>query len=135
MADNFHQATVSPDLPAALFSEDERDSLQIGCGLSFERIGDHLYFFADTSFREEGDDAEDCSIDCLAIFQEKLRQLDPDAYPHIAIEGAATCSKMRPGEFGGFAILITRDDVRSMSTWQWLQEQAHRGARLPSAQP
>ena len=55
--------------------------------------------------------------------QDKLRRLDASDYPRIVIEGAATCSKMRPGEFGGFAHLITRDDVRSMSTWQWLDEQ------------
>jgi hypothetical protein len=126
MADNFYQATISPELPAALFDEAELQALETGCGLSCEKIDDHLYFFADTAFREDGEDDEESPIDCLGLMQAKLRQLDPAAYPHITIQGAATCSKMRPGEFGGFAHLITRDDVRSMSTWQWLDEQASR---------
>jgi hypothetical protein len=123
MADNYYQATVSPELPAALFNEEELQALEIACGLSCEKIEDHLYFFADTSFRAEGEDDEDATVDCLALMQAKLRQLDPVAYSCITIQGAATCSKMRPDEFGGFAHLITRDDVCSMSTWQWLDEQ------------
>jgi hypothetical protein len=126
MADNYYQATVSPELPAALFNEEELQALEIACGLSCEKIEEDLYFFADTSFAAEGEDNEDATVDCLALMQAKLRQLDPGAYPHITIEGAATCSKMWPGEFGGFAHLITRDEVRSMSTWQWLYEQTSR---------
>jgi hypothetical protein len=30
---------------------------------------------------------------------------------------------MRPDEFGGFAIRITRTAIRSISTWEWLAEQ------------
>jgi hypothetical protein len=127
MANNYYQATLSPDLPAALFNQEELDALAT-CGLSWEKIEGNLYFFADTSFREEGEDNQGSTIDCLALLQSKLRQLDPAAYPHISIQGAATCSKMRPDEFGGFAHLITRVDVRSMSTWQWLDEQTPRAA-------
>jgi len=124
MADNYYQATVSPDLPASLFSEGELVALETACGLSHERDGEDLYLYADTSFREEGDyvrAGEDATINCLTLLQEKLRQLDADAYPHIAIQGAATCSKIRPGELGGFAYLITRHGIRSMSTWEWLE--------------
>jgi hypothetical protein len=123
MADNYYQATVSPDLPAALFTAEELSALETACGLTCETYYEQLYFFADTSFREEGEydrDGEDVTINCLNVLQEKLRQLDPDDYPHISIEGAATCSKMRQGEFGGYAHLITRDAIRSMSTWEWL---------------
>jgi hypothetical protein len=134
MANNYTQATVSPELPANLFSEDELQDLEIACGLSRDRINDNLYFFAEDCFCEEGEDEEGSPVDCPALLQAKLRQLDPAAYPNISIQGAATCSKMRPDEFGGFAIFITRDDVRSMSTWQWLEEQTHQGASLPAAQ-
>jgi hypothetical protein len=123
MADNYYQATVSPELPAASFSDEELQSLEIACGLTFERYGDDLYFFAETCFVEQGEDDDSFGVDCLAFMQEKLRQLDPADYPHIWIQGAATCSKMRPDEFGGFAIFITRDGIRSVSTWQWLREQ------------
>lgn len=125
MANNYHQATVSPELPATLFHEDELRSLEFACGLTCERAGDNLYFFAGESFGEEGEDEDGQPVNCLTLMQEKLKQLDPVAYPHIVVHGAATCSKMRPDEFGGFAHIITRDDVRSVSTWQWLYEQAH----------
>jgi hypothetical protein len=123
MADNYYQATVSPDLPAALFTEEELRSLQFECGLTCERCDDSLYFFAETCFCERGEDEEGFGVDCPALMQEKLRQLDADEYPHISIQGAATCSKMRVDQFGGFAYFITRDEIRSMSTWQWLHEQ------------
>lgn len=47
----------------------------------------------------------------------------PDRYEYFQIEGAATCSKMRPGEFGGFAVHITRGNIRAFSTNSWLFEQ------------
>ena len=123
MADNFNQATVSPPLPASLFGEADLESLSTACGLSFERHGDELYFFAEASFSEDGEDEEGEAVDVLALLQAKLRQLDAATYPHITIQGAFTCSKMRPEEFGGFAHVITRNGVRSLSTGQWLARQ------------
>jgi hypothetical protein len=127
MADNFYQATVSPPLPASLFRAEELRTLETACGLGCYPDGNALYFYAETSFCEEGEDEDGRRIDCLALLREKLGQLDPGAYPHIAITGAATCSKMREGEFGGFAHYITRDRVSSVSTWQWLLEQTGAG--------
>lgn len=134
MANNYTQATVSPELPAALFSDDELSALSSACGLSCERAGDNLYFFAEMYFCERGEDENGFGIDCLALFQEKLLRLDPAAYPYISINGAATCSKMRSDEFAGFAFLITRDAIRSMSTWEWLHEQTQGLANMPLAE-
>jgi len=125
MANNYCMATVSPELPARLFDEEELSLLQAACGLSWERQGDSLYFFAEGGFREQGDDGDGLDVDCTDVFQEKLRLLDAETYPGIAIHGAATCSKMRADEFGGFAIYITRDAVRSFSTWEWLERPQH----------
>jgi hypothetical protein len=121
MVDRYNKATVSPSLPASLFSEEELRNLESACGLSSERDGENLSFFAATWFCDE---AEDGSLDSLGFMQTKLRQLDPAAYPHIEIHGAATCSKIGPDELGGFAYFITRDEIRSISTWRWLYEQA-----------
>ena len=134
MANNYHQATVSPELPATLFHEDELRSLEFACGLTCERDEDSLYFFAGESFGEEGEGEDGQPVNCLILMQEKLKQLDLAVYPHITIHGAATCSKMRPDEFGGFAYLITRDAIRSISTWQWLYEQEHPNAVPPPAE-
>jgi hypothetical protein len=132
MANNYSQATVSPELPSALFSDEELRTLEFACGLSCEHNEDQLYFFAETCFSEFGEDDTGFGVDCLALMQRKLCQLDPAAYPCISIQGAATCSKMRPDEFGGFAHLITRDGIRSVSTWQWLREQTHPAPGLPA---
>jgi hypothetical protein len=123
MANNYSQATISPDLPAALFSEAELQSLETACGLTCNKDGDNLYFFAGDFFSKEGEDEDGQDVNCLALLRAKLGQLDEAVYPHISIHGASTCSKMRQDEFGGFAYLITREGVRSLNTWQWLQEQ------------
>src|SRR5262249_12867302 len=119
-----------PDLPAHLFSESERDALA-ACGLSHECEGGTIYFFADEFFREEdhGEDDDGRIVNCVTLLQSKLKLLDPADTPHIVIEGAATCSKMRPGEFGGFAYFITREEVRFFATWQWVDEQSSKEAR------
>lgn len=135
MANNYYQATVSPDLPAALFSDEELRSLKFDCGLSCEKIEDSLYFFAEEYFCDQAEGEDGFGVDCPGLLQEKLLKLDPEAYPHISIQGAATCSKMRPDEFGGFAYFITRDTVRYTSTWQWLYEQAHPFGSLRAVQP
>lgn len=132
MANNYSQATVSPYLPASLFNEAELESLACACGLSADRVGDQLYFNAEEAFSEEGPDADCNHLYVLNVLQEKLRQLDAIEYPSITIQGAHTCSKMRQDEFGGFAHLITRDAIRSFSTWQWLYEQDQQLASPPA---
>ena len=55
------------------------------------------------------------------VFQEILCGLDAGEYPYLVWEGAYTCSKMRPGEFGGWACVITRDDIYWSSTQEWIE--------------
>jgi hypothetical protein len=134
MTNNYCPATISPALPASLFRDEELQSLAIAIGLSAEKDGDCLYFFAEENFCDAGEDDDGEPVNCLTLMQEKLRQLDPAVYPHISIQGAAVCSKMRPDEFGGFAFFITRDDIRSVSTWQWLFEQTHGCGNSPTTE-
>ncbi len=126
MANYYSQATITPCLPATLFREEELDSLSRACGLTTESEGDDLYFFAEECFSDEGEDENGETFDCLALLQGKLRQLDASTYPHIVIEGATVCGRMRPGGFGGFAYYITRDEIRSIATSQWLLDQPKR---------
>ena len=39
------------------------------------------------------------------------------------MEWVNTCSKPRPGEFGGGAVFVTKDEMRFMTTSEWLREQ------------
>jgi hypothetical protein len=123
MANNYNQATISPALPASLLSEAELQSLAVACDLQWKIEGDDLHLFAETFFSDEGEDEQERKVDLVSLLQAKLRQLDMTAYPHITIHGASTCDKMRADEFGGFAYVITRENVRIMSTWQWLANQ------------
>ena len=132
MANNYCHATVSPELPAHLFSEEELRSLETACGLSCEPIGEKLYFFAELCYCEQGENDDGFGVNCETLLQEKLLYLDPAEYPHITIQGASTCSKMRPDEFGGFAVFITRDTIRSISTWQWLHDQEQSSKTQPA---
>jgi len=54
----------------------------------------------------------------IALLQGFLKKFRPDGV--IGFEIAYTCSKMRPDEFGGSAIVITADEVQSFGTAAWL---------------
>jgi hypothetical protein len=53
-----------------------------------------------------------------SLLQAYLREFDPKG--HIGVEWAVTCSKMRPGEFGGGAVFITAKKQEVMSSSHWL---------------
>lgn len=147
MANNYAQATVSPSLPTSAFTPLEHEMLRY-CGYSGSPDGDNTYFYCeegDTEIDAEGwqelvfeevmsDDPSytkyssavvEGAIDAVTLFQGILNKPECSDIPYITIEGANTCDKMRQGEFGGFAVLITRDDVKYMSTSQWLSEACH----------
>ena len=121
MANNYNHATITPDLPVSAFTEADLELLAL-CGIETEQHGDEVYLFATDSFHEETEADNGERVNCVAMLQQKLKTLDGESYPSITIEGASTCSKMRTGEFGGFAYFITREAVRYISTWAWLHE-------------
>jgi hypothetical protein len=133
MANNYTDASISPPLPASLFSQAEIESLHAACNVICSRDGDDLHLFGEMFFSPEGEDEDGGEVDLPALLQSKLRQLDPAAYPRITIHGACHCDKKRPDEFGGFAYVITRDEVRYFSTWEWLEEQTRSAAPSPAA--
>lgn len=60
-----------------------------------------------------------------------MKRFDLPGY--AVIEWANTCSKLRAGEFGGGAVVITKNEARSMSTWGWADlttQQMERAALL-----
>jgi hypothetical protein len=70
------------------------------------------YFYAEHGLEESA----------IPVFQEILQGLPEDEYPCLVWEGSYSCSKMRPGEFGGWAVIIYRDRVESFSTSDWIHE-------------
>lgn len=59
-------------------------------------------------------------IDMVDLFGE-LVAANPVALPFVEIQGAFTCSKLRQGEFGGFAHMITPTRTDSIDTGSWLE--------------
>lgn len=50
------------------------------------------------------------------FFRHVLRQPENADLGYLRVEGTFSCSKMRPGEFGGFVLTVTRDEYCWCST-------------------
>lgn len=106
MANHYTQATVDPRIPRELISNDDLTALNEQ-GFSSHHEGGLVYLFVEESFFEF-EEHEGKSF--LNIFQDICQKSDIE---EIVIQGAYTCSKARPGEFGGFVTRITKDKVQS----------------------
>jgi len=53
------------------------------------------------------------------ILREVLMNPENKDIDYIAIEGANTCSKLRPGNFGGFVTVVTRQEYFGLGTGAW----------------
>lgn len=60
-----------------------------------------------------------------ALVLEFIQKFRPDYI--FTLSFAETCSKMRVGEFGGGAMIISREGAKSISTYDWL---SHREAEI-----
>ena len=117
MADNYTQMTVSPCIPKRFVTEKEMDLLHDE-GLSHEELteeGNKKYYF----YCQDGCGENENIVE---IFQAIIKR-SKGKLKYVVIEGAYTCSKIRPGEFGGFACLITKDKDEWFDTGSWLQRQ------------
>jgi len=61
------------------------------------------------------------NVDHAIVFmQEFLRQRDPEGILHLT--WAFTCSKPRPGEFGGGAAFITAEKMEIIDLYEWVDK-------------
>lgn len=139
MADNYTQATMDPFIPKDLVTDKEKEFL-LGFGLTTEDAGEELYFFADdyrggaytepelakAVFPDLEIEPEETEIELdedymIEVLQRFIKRSE-GKLKYITLEGAYTCSKMRPGEFGGFACFITEDDAKVAGTASWLRD-------------
>lgn len=105
-------------------SDVSRDALFQALGLNPED-----FEFSPCSIDVEDDDSEvwiytEESGDCDAtanLVQGFLARFEIEN--PVYFEAAFTCSKPRPDEFGGAAWFITKDEVKSFGTSQWLMTQ------------
>lgn len=79
-------------------------------GLSCEKDEDDLWYFFSKENLPEG------TVEWFQWYLRRHREI-----PHVMVEVAFTCSKMRPDGFGGAAFFITKNHVRSVHTNEWLE--------------
>lgn len=65
-------------------------------------------------------------VDWTQVVQAMLRDLPMDAVPHLDLQGAYWADKERQSNFGGFAVRITRDQVRFQESPQQFFERLDR---------
>lgn len=106
MADNYFQTTIQPDVPTKIWEEIKNDPMfskyfdidrDEPLGLVEDNMGKYTYLYSMYGFD---------GLAVTRLLQEVLRRC-----PEIEcfeIEGASTCSKMRPGEFGGHCGFVGR---------------------------
>ncbi len=122
MANFYEQSTVEPTaLDKELFTEDDLRILE-SCGFEWEVNEGSYYFFSPESMHEGDDDSRTYDH----VFQDVIRRSDGKV-EEVVIRGALTCSKMRPGAFGGLVIRITATEVQSGTTGEILDQM--RGGR------
>lgn len=116
MANYFTQIVVQPEIPAHLLDVETRRRLE-ECGLTCAHdVGADTYYL----FSEEyvGSDVDDVHYE--DILQEIVVN-SAGELPHLTVEAALTCSKPRSNGFGGYAMVITAEEIRSMDTSMWLR--------------
>ena len=127
MANNYIQATVYPEIHKSLLTGKELITLEFA-GFSVEDWDQsgNLYLYVEEGFIEEDEDEDGNKFNIFDIFQNVIKRSESseevDPIKDIIIEGAFTCSKMRPGEFGGFVTRISEGLVQYGSTSELLDQ-------------
>jgi hypothetical protein len=84
-------------------------------------LGKHLHDVIVNQYADEESDDYDIehNFDYTNVFQQIVAR-HKDELPFVVVEGCWWCSKMRPGEFGGFATMILPDEIKSIDTASWI---------------
>lgn len=128
MANNYTEVTMTP----AVHLTEKQESLFRCYGASCEGSGpdDKLrYVFWDDHFNEapdemdleeaieEGHLEEGAEMPTIEHFlRDILMNPENKDVESLEVEGCWRCEKLRPGEFGGFMLLVTRNEYASVST-------------------
>ena len=91
-----------------------------GSGLGAYLRG-HLRNLPETGDLELVDLSTDMAFDLLQRLLHKDANRSPDALEELVVMGAFTCSRMRAGEFGGWVVRITRDNIQASDTYTVLE--------------
>lgn len=129
MANNCTQATLTPSVR---LTDELRTALEV-TGASLEPDDDGTWYaywdegIAELTDAGARDLPQSWSAEETAAFQDRwsnkeladvLRAIlaENADVEVLTVEGACTCSKMRPGEFGGFGLYVTREQFAAVSS-------------------
>jgi hypothetical protein len=130
MADSYTQATVYPEIPVSLITDEEREILE-RAGFTLFECSEGWYVTVEEGFwaeieetvpyGEENNTQYDSVYDIFqAVISRTFDSEEEEDINEFIIQGAFTCSKLRPGEFGGFVVRITANEVQEGGTAQLL---------------
>ncbi|MDO8827812.1 hypothetical protein [Methylophaga sp.] len=101
-------------------ARDEIEDLEVDLVSEHAQLGDPIAVKLLEYIQEHGSDDLDAYVSSefswVSIFQEILKKPECASIEDICIEGAYTCDKLRPGEFGGWVCRITRESVQHDGT-------------------
>lgn len=117
--DIYFCAPYGPNDPVFLDIVRVKELLDVDEGIA-STLADHVRGELGKADRDDPELTLDMSvIGYEVLFQDIVKR---SALGYVEVETAWTCSKMRPDGFGGAAMLITADDVESISTAGWLEQ-------------
>ena len=97
-------------------TRDEIDDLDVDLVFECAQQGDPIATNVLRYIQNHGSDNLDTYVSSefswVSIFQEILKKPECEGIEDICVEGAYTCDKLRPGEFGGWVCRITRESVQ-----------------------
>jgi len=126
MAEDYTQCVMSPFIPASILNDEDHEILD-AFGFHSEPVNGAVFFFAEeysgTGYihKPEGDLIE-LDEEVLETRLQEIIQRSGGLVPWIGLEYAYTCSKMRPGGFGGAACFVTAKGAEYLSTCGWLRD-------------
>ena len=115
MANIYTHTTIEPCIPNKYITDDIQTLFEEAY-ITAEPYEKETYLFA-----ENGIDF-DCEELVYKTLQKIFKQMIADKLKPIpfAVQTAYTCDKMRPGGFGGSAVVITDKTIKEFSTWGFI---------------
>lgn len=130
MAEYLSQGAFQPSIPSYLLTEKDLKMFRaFGLTMTPDRE-DSLLLFSDDwctagyAKDEDGNENELSEDDLFSCFQEIIRRSNGEL-PWISQETAYTCTESKADGYGGSAVFVTADEVRSFSTSSWLERRIH----------
>lgn len=118
MADYYNECTIEPSIPIELLPQNRLDIL-CECGIDFEKDGENAYYL----FSRTGIEDEDRLLLLLRKILREQQKKNKKTKPFLKVAMGSSCSKMRPGSFGGVAWFVTPKRTSWFSTFSFLDKQ------------